>query len=1351
MALTTGGIAGLEWGFDSPTWNPITRDYNPSRGLVYNGTDPVGVGQNTDLGKFLNWYAYNQELMRYASVDAGLYNTQTPLSVIQKTVSAEGAAIPIVYGNAQVGGQIFAMGYNTTTKKWTVGYILCLGEIEAVDTVLINGAAAVAGVLVDKYTGINTQTYNTRLGAAIAGYTDPMIITIPGGPNIGIAYIVIQYTDKHYEDWPKVTATIRGRKVYKASTATTVYSDNPALHLADFLSNTKYGLGYSVDTASLLLAEQYCDETVVSEVRRKGYCVIDSPQDASNWAEILRGYAGCFVRIRGDTAFFTPDKIATSVMSIGTDKMVEDSIVIRKKDSSDIPTVVRASYTDTTGTEWRERLCLPAKAAGVDAGTTEWREQRIRLTGCTRHSQAHRECIERLNKATLTDLEIEWTMFDDGMQLEIGDVVEVTHTGYGLTAKTLRVVDHPEQVSPGRWRIRTQEYRSDAYATTVVTDTAASDTGLPATITPKAPTGLVLTDTLTQMATGEWTSRLGIAWTAPADSVVTGYNVEVKARPTATLVWSTNTTATSTSTSVLEEGVTYDVYVKAYNALYIGPAVTEFEMIDGKSDIPLPPSGLQGSNTNGDVRLWWTASPDADVKTYEIRYYTTAQTWANGTLLDRTSSLTFTTRIPAPGSTWRFGVKSLDTTGHYSATAIERDIPVSLSTSGVTTFISDNPPSANAAGDLWFESDQLNRLYYATAPGVNWTLAQDGSSKIKTFYQDSTPMPVSTAVGDLWMDLGDSNRMYRAGSIGANEIKTGEWELVQDKTIPLTTSSVNQPATAKSGDVWLKPIQGSAGLSGYNSWVSTLAPNYAQRFNGSVTSAGTVTDWPAYAGTYGSIALTNDPTAQGINQATGDVFAGLQLDTDGGDHAVLMSIYLPPSPSDGAWGLYSNGGTAATSNGQGIYVVASGGVYTLVAGITSATADEVDKVRSTISSGVHTVGAEWDTVTNDVALFVDGARVGNAVCTGTIANSAVNPRVGDHVLNMQATGENPIAIDGSGIVIGHFLEEQTTSGGWYDNGVYSDFHNHLMVGTQTGTEFRVYNGTSWDLITDPGITDAMLAASDAQATADGKVYTWIQATAPTGLTATDVGDLWIDSNSSPANQMFRWDGDSWELIRDAGIATAQATADGKIASFYQTSAPSTGVKVGDIWIDTTSGKNILKYCTSISPSVVWTSVQDSATALATANLKNTVYYQDDPPSGADEGDLWYDTNDGNQLYIYYSAAWTTLDPTKLLRQRDVFGTGNNKTSSFAAVAGNRYTVDATSATTIIITMPTAPVIGDAIGIVDIKGKFGIHPPEIEPGTLKIMGGTAGENMVCGVRWSSFTLEYTGTTNGWMIT
>lgn len=108
----------------------------------------------------------------------------------------------------------------------------------------------------------------------------------------------------------------------------------------------------------------------------------------------------------------------------------------------------------------------------------------------------------------------------------------------------------------------------------------------------------------------------------------------------------------------------------------------------------------------------------------------------------------------------------------------------------------------------------------------------------------------------------------------------------------------------------------------------------------------------------------------------------------------------------------------------------------------------------------------------------------------------------------------------------------------------------------------------------------------------------------------------------------------------ANAATAQAAADGKIDSFYQATAPAVASE-GDIWFDTNDGNKIYT-----RRSGVWVATQDSAiaaaiasasTAQGTADGKATVYYQISNPgvkTAGDNGDIWIDTDDNNKMYVY---------------------------------------------------------------------------------------------------------------------
>ena len=96
----------------------------------------------------------------------------------------------------------------------------------------------------------------------------------------------------------------------------------------------------------------------------------------------------------------------------------------------------------------------------------------------------------------------------------------------------------------------------------------------------------------------------------------------------------------------------------------------------------------------------------------------------------------------------------------------------------------------------------------------------------------------------------------------------------------------------------------------------------------------------------------------------------------------------------------------------------------------------------------------------------------------------------------------------------------------------------LWIKTDDGNSLWRWNGTAWVSVDNADIQSALTAAGTAQATADSKIVTFAQATSPT---ATDVGDIWIDTDDS--NRMYRWNGTAWVDVHDPQIAEANEKID----------------------------------------------------------------------------------------------------------------------------------------------------------------------------------------------------------------
>jgi hypothetical protein len=101
----------------------------------------------------------------------------------------------------------------------------------------------------------------------------------------------------------------------------------------------------------------------------------------------------------------------------------------------------------------------------------------------------------------------------------------------------------------------------------------------------------------------------------------------------------------------------------------------------------------------------------------------------------------------------------------------------------ITIFKQSSIPTSTAVGDLWFDTDDNNKMYRSGVVGADaitageWELVN--TVGVQIFAQDA--IPTSLNVGDLWYDTNDNNKPYRAASVGANEIVAGEWEAVDDQ------------------------------------------------------------------------------------------------------------------------------------------------------------------------------------------------------------------------------------------------------------------------------------------------------------------------------------------------------------------------------------------------------------------------------------------------------------------------------------------------------------------------------------------------------------------------------------------
>ena len=255
-------------------------------------------------------------------------------------------------------------------------------------------------------------------------------------------------------------------------------------------------------------------------------------------------------------------------------------------------------------------------------------EGRFNFTTITNKYQAEEmaEVILRRSREALSlGLNINFNAYD----LSIGEIVNITHSSMGFTAKPFRVIgitfnqDFTIGLSLVEHQDNHYQWSEKGQVATVPT------TNLPNPFSILPPASLTLDDDLVEYSDGTVLTRLLINIGESTDQFVEDYEVEVKQ------TLDKNGNAVTEDYKLVGEGkatnyqvlnvideATYSVRVRAINGLGVRSTfVTETRKIIGATETPEDVSdfniSMVGSNQ---MQLSWTPVGDLDIEFYEIRY-----------------------------------------------------------------------------------------------------------------------------------------------------------------------------------------------------------------------------------------------------------------------------------------------------------------------------------------------------------------------------------------------------------------------------------------------------------------------------------------------------------------------------------------------------------------------------------------------------------------------------------------------------------------------------------------------------------------------------------------------------------
>ena len=619
-------------------------------------------------------------------------------------------SIPVVYGTRKVGGtRVFVETSGSDNEFLYIALVLCEGEIESVDKIYIDDKEVTwSGTLADDtlrtvgssdgnfykdstslisvkcHYGSDSQAQCDLLGTLTNWTTNHRLR--------GLAYISlkIKWNQDAFAGLPNIKALIKGKKVvaYNSSSVaqTAAHSDNPAWCLLDYLTNERYGKGIpiaNIDIPSFYTASGVCDTDVTAytgttiDVLDCNAVIDTSRKVLDNVRELSKG-ARSFLPFTGGKYKMIVETTGSASITLTEDDIIGGYSLASESKSNKFNRVIcsfinPARNYQVDEVQWPEiddsgytSADQHATMKTADGGFLL--EGRFDFTTITSPYQAL-ELAEVICRRSRDSKGLKLTVGFDAYDLAIGDIVNITLSSLGYSAKPHRVIGitfREDYLIDLSLVIHQDAHYTWATKTQV---TATPSTNLPNPYSVTAPASVTLTDELVEYSDGVVLTRLNIVVGASTDQFVQYYQVEAKQSTESDYKILGKGTQLNYEMLNVVDGKIYNVRVKSINALGVSSTYTSANRtIIGATATPSDVSDLSVSMVGSDsMQLQWAPVTDLDVSYYAIRYQdvTSGAGWNSSTNLTqvvrrKSNSVTINARTGA------FLIKAVDKLGNES-------------------------------------------------------------------------------------------------------------------------------------------------------------------------------------------------------------------------------------------------------------------------------------------------------------------------------------------------------------------------------------------------------------------------------------------------------------------------------------------------------------------------------------------------------------------------------------------------------------------------------------------------------------------------------------------------------------
>ena len=691
------------------------------------------------------------------------------------TVREPASTRKVVYGRARVGGSIVYLDSTGAENKFMHMVIAIAGHsIDAYEEVYFNdqkiwdGGSFVGSwgtyVYLGLHDGTQTTADSTLVAASSQWTTDHKLL------DTAYIYVRLEYDAEQFANGlPNVSAIVRGKKVYNPTTATTVWTQNPALIVRDYLLDTKYGLAEvaaNINSTALSTAQVLCDEQVgVTAGGTQNRYVCDgvlntgsSRQD--NIESLLSSMAGRLIHSGGEyfisgAAYTTPtvtidESVMVAALSIQTKQSRRSiyngvkGVFLSSEDNyilADYPSVISSTYSAADGDPIYLDMPLPFTTSSVRAQ----RLAKLALLQSRQQTQITVPC----NLAAL--------------KFKAGDTIMITNAKIGWSSKVFDVLGYSFDLSPSGEiivNVSAIETASEIYDWTASDEEdylSGGEVSLYNGSSVFAPTSFVGTASTTVNNDGNIVPQITSTWVASADIFVVRYDYQ----------WSTDGSTWNTvdvdglqhTISPLISGQLYYTRVRAINDIGVRSSfATANVSATGDTTAPALPTSLSATAGYKSISLEWTNPADKDFSNVEVYRATSS----NGTYTEVAtvgggfSAVTeFLNGGLADATAFYYKFKSVDYSGNKSGFTAKVNATTNAAaisgTDGQSTFTAPifkratSAPSAPSGGSFNFGNNTLT-------PPTGWAIAvPSGTNPIyQANFQFSISGDTGTVTAGTW-------------------------------------------------------------------------------------------------------------------------------------------------------------------------------------------------------------------------------------------------------------------------------------------------------------------------------------------------------------------------------------------------------------------------------------------------------------------------------------------------------------------------------------------------------------------------------------------------------------------------